>query len=336
MFLITFAISIVVARAFETFLSCDTMISANHWQQRLYGSVSAMAPVALATGYIDDALYLARGGSFARQAERPSSLQAPTQVALLPACQASCERSQGTSDDGHAAPVPGTGAPTANGLTPLEKLDAVDGITVLDRDEACRSLNLLTYCELFSEGYGECMARANELKENYGYDCEGWEDPRLRAIIDAREHPVIEYTPPGGEKRGMGHILSAPLGALLLTWGRLTATGGWSYVWAILQLAVGFLAYLLVHAYVLADPKDRGRLPVGLWAWVLGVPIGSVLCASGIAFILKYLMLGGLAAFGWFTCFAATACAAVGVAGTCWFYAVKLAEHAAQSAAAVD
>lgn len=311
LFLLTFAVSLAVGRAFEIVSSREALLTASQWQQRWYQTVVAMAPLALARAYVADVLHLAGGGDFDDRSRRIAATL-PKAPPLMDA------------DTGH-----GCAASTAGDAPPMST-PATSEPAPVARDETCRRLLMGMNCDLFADDVGTCLENRDRQAAAFEDQCAGWTDPFLR------EGPAPTYEPPASDSdRGVGHVIAAPLAGLLLAWQRLTFEGGWSYVWAILQLGAGFLAWLFVHAALFAEPTQRSLWPEGVWAWVLGVPIGTVLGASVLAFAMKYLMLGGLAAFGWLTCFAAAACVATGLAGLCWYLVVRLAEHAASNAASI-
>jgi hypothetical protein len=113
--------------------------------------------------------------------------------------------------------------------------------------------------------------------------------------------------------------------AFFATVGALVAAGG---VVGLAQLAMGALAVALIFRY-------RTKLGVGgmppIAAFFL-LPIAVIFAACLIAFALKSLMLGALAALSWATGLAASAAGATGVAGFCWYAIAKLGEKGAERA----
>lgn len=175
-----------------------------------------------------------------------------------------------------------------------------------------------------------CLTKAATAKRKFDEQCAGWVKPQL-GLFPAEgigmQDGVLRQPGHSGSS-GLGQKLMAPLVGVAAAWTRLTHAGGSSYFWTILQLVAGLAGFLVIYSWLANGASD------GLWFWLFGVPIGTIATASALAFAVKYIMLGALIGFGWFTCFAGLTCGATGVLGFIWLCVVKLAEHGVQGAVA--
>ena len=325
-FFLTFAVSLAVSQWVDGVLSEDSMSSAGEWQRDWYLAVARLAPLELGGNYLRDVFHVIEGGGI--------ELTEADMAAARGRHAEYVRAVKGTKCAGAEQETPDPPAPK----TAAEQLEG-SGVHVMTRDEECRALSLASYCDLAdTDNFAACVQRTEALRAEYEAKCTGWDDPRIEALARQQEAMRQQLELDGRQEtrsgdRSLGLILLSPLAGLARTWQRLTWDGGWAYVWAILQLGIGLAAYLALHAL---DGSTGSRWPRGLWGWIIGVPVGTIVCASALAFVLKYLMLGGLLAFGWFTCFAATAAGAAGVAGFCWFLFVELTKHTVSTVVTKD
>ncbi|WP_136660288.1 hypothetical protein [Nitratireductor sp. XY-223] len=326
-FFLAFAVSLGIGRTFEFLTSESTFEAALRLQQGWFNSVSTMAPLALATNYFGDIWVLASTG-------RAPVIEAPE---IQPASAE--DKPEQTEQDGT---VQCRLLPLSEQVKPQRMVDPVLEEAADTRDGLCSNLSLSRrYCldQLGSPTYDQCVAEQREIQEKFERECAGWEagiQRQLEVQEDLRrraaEHLESNPPPPVNDRRNIGELLSAPLFALVLTWVRLTAAGGISYFWAVLQLAAGLIGFLALYGPLFGD-RERGiYLPRGIGGWAIGVPIGTIVVASATAMILKYLMLLGLYLFCQVTSFAAFCCAATGTVGLCWYWTTKLAEFSTGAA----
>lgn len=158
----------------------------------------------------------------------------------------------------------------------------------------------------------------------------GWtpEDRQMsteKVIVPFQDTTTLSLAP---ERDSMNfEFVLVPFLALIRTFLQLTSEGGWSYLWISLQIAMGVPAFMLAFAYLESTPTETRYFPENVAARIILVPAGVVVAASVLAFGLKYLMLGGLMALGWFTGLSGACCGATGVAGFYFWCTHKFAEY---------
>ncbi len=297
-FLICFVLSLAVSKVFEFVTSKETYDAAAAVQATWKRSLEGYAPLSLATGYWQDVktVFTLRDKAFSTP-ETPKD------------------------------PVPGLPA----------------GPKVVPSNE-CRSLHLGMTLECRSTTLGDkwrskCREnRANaEKKFNAIPLCRAWNEQmlaerRFNDWVTRQSFARPKSSQPDDGKKGLMYLIGSPILGLLKTYLRLTQDGGWSYLWGALQLAMGVPAFMLVHSALASTPYQERYFPEHPIAWIIIVPPGVVVASSLLAFPLKYLMLGGLAALGWFTGLAGACCTATGVAGFCWWCSHKFAEYSVSEA----
>lgn len=337
-FVLGCCISLAVGKAFEFVTSVETYRSALVLQQRWYNSVDAMTPWTLASNYIADVTAFALRGDtdWTHSVSSRSGDKQTGQTENLSEKAVHCEALE---DSPVSKP------------NPVQAATAVDGnalsLTAGTRDATCRYLNGLAgksclpgigqvvcttgeACSSTDPRIAECIAESDAARRQFDDQCQGWTQQQLglspaesnRMLQDLGQRPVPE------RNSGMGQKLLAPLVGIAAAWTRLTHDGGSSYFWAILQIVTGFAGFLVFYAWIGDDGSE------GVWFWLIAVPIGTIVTASCLAFAVKYMMLGALAGFGWFTCFAGLCCGATGVMGFVWYCVINLTENGVQSAAA--
>ena len=161
-----------------------------------------------------------------------------------------------------------------------------------------------------------------------------WAPPNYQRVTSSPfdAAPLTGLAEPQHQEEVDGVWRIAPVGALYRTWTRLTYSGGWSYFWAILQLGVGLLGFMVAFSSLEGTTSSPRYFPEGIWGWLFGVPLGVVAAASVLAWCFKYVMLGGVIAFGWFADLAGACCTATGIGGFCWFCFHKFAEYSVAEA----
>ncbi|MDA4847285.1 hypothetical protein [Hoeflea poritis] len=314
-FLAAFVISLGIGRAFEYLTTKSTYDAALELQQGWFNSVSTMAPLALATNYFSDVLELASTG-------RGPVIEVPV---LQPATRED-EPGQSTGKSGHQCRL----LPVAEQTKKQSVAEPVSDSSPAINADYCRNLSLSRRScldQLGSPTYDQCEAAQREFQEKFERECAGWEAGIQRTLELQAELPMVSSSPPSNDRRGVGEVLSAPLFAIYYTWARLTASGGISYFWAILQLGAGLIGFLALYGPLFGDRQRGIYLPEGFGGWAIGVPIGTIVVASATAMILKYAMLLGLYLFCQVTSFAAFCCGAAGLVGFCWYWATELAKH---------
>ncbi|MEC9368332.1 MAG: hypothetical protein VX871_06510 [Pseudomonadota bacterium] len=191
-----------------------------------------------------------------------------------------------------------------------------------------------------------CDRLARELEESCkerrltkdGTACVNYDRNKVAVMrVQCPDHYHSSYNPrplptlpkaerPDWRKEGIKFYLS-PMLAVARTWNRLTYEGGISYFLAIVMLVGGLLGFMLVHVSFLSEARPRRFLPDNFWVGVVMLPLGIVAGASVVCFVLKYIMLGALALFGWITGLAGLCCAATGTAGYVWWISHKFAQY---------
>ncbi|MGE0846991.1 MAG: hypothetical protein AB7L41_12050 [Flavobacteriaceae bacterium] len=324
LFMLAVLASQVVGKWVESAADPQKLADARTWQQELYISTASLAPLALASNYFLDLLY------FATQYPKDASVPIGPSAGEIESMELAAARTRAaysTAKCDEPPPEPPKPEPAAEDNT----------LKPMDLDAECRMLRQSTYCDISNlEEYAKCTTRARPAQERYDSLCKGWEEAQNEAIRRQREitRQQMEMPPPPDPGRGrIGVIMMSPALALARAWNRLTYPGGWSYVWAALQLGAGLAGYFLIRAYNARGSREP-VLPRDFWGWGVGMPIATVAIASLVALVVKYLMLAGLLAFGWFTCFAAAAAGGVGFAAICWFFGVELLKQLAQNAVA--
>ena len=181
--------------------------------------------------------------------------------------------------------------------------------------EAPTSLVTLDYCE---------KARKRLANPKLPW-CEGEGPQGETATVEPEAvSPLLDDRP-----NAKGGGILAPFWALYRTWTRLTYDGGISYLYAFAQLGAGLLGVLLLTNLATNGRQTWPDHPVG---WLILFPAGLIGCASVLAFIFKWLMIGALTMLSWLTDLAAISAGAAGFAGFCWWVIVKLAEYSTQEA----
>lgn len=323
-----FFVSLALGKGVDVLLSADAMLAANRWQQGIYRSVSAMAPLSLASNYLHDLTLDYQHRPWGLSDSEIARMEDASDAALANASANDCVIAEETAAGAH---------PFSGGSLLLVADAGICRHTARASDPVCT--------HSIDAALPVLLAQAAEPESGSRPSLQDMESPPINDSIIIRDvddlkngggrplpgpaPPAPGYEPP--RDRTIGGILATPAVALLRAWMRLTYPGGWSYLWALAQLGAGFLVWRYIHGYVMAGPRRQGRWPDGLLGWAIGMPVGIVLGASAVAAVLKYLMLGGLAAFGWFTCLAGMACAAAGLLGTSWWLVVKFAEYASQA-----
>ncbi len=337
-FVLGCCISLAVGKVFEFMTTANTYRSALELQQRWYNSIDALTPWTLATNYLGDVTAFAlRGETNWSSADGSSSGKQQTERPENLADHAvHCEA---LKEEPNAKPV-SVPAKTAADSNTVE-------LTTATRDATCRYLNGKASrpclpgigqvectaegeCSSANPGVADCIAESGAARKQFDEQCEGWVEQQF-GLSPAESNRMLQdlgRQQTGGNSSSLGQKLIAPLVGIAAAWTRLTHEGGSSYFWAILQLVAGFVGFLVICAWLEEGGSE------GVWFWLVGVPIGTVVTASVLAFAVKYVMLGALFGFGWFTCFAGLCCGAVGVAGFIWSCIVNLAEHGVQNAVA--
>ena len=121
-----------------------------------------------------------------------------------------------------------------------------------------------------------------------------------------------------------GRGIQSPFWAFAVTGVRLwDATG----VVSLVQLALGALAFCVLNFW-----RTKGEtLFIGnFWLSMILAPIGIVLLASALGWVLLGVMKGALYALSWVTGLAATAAGATGVVGFCWLCVTELTKKGAE------
>lgn len=252
-FFIGFVVGLVVGQTVEYLLSEKTLKALEEAQSAWVVSVSAMAPLELATNYWSDVSRLLR----------PEPSVSPF----------TCEEEEALYEQQcliERSPMSGGAAPW------------------IDCDTLSRTLGT-------PERARACADRAAEIERQKTFKLE------------------------------RGKYL-APATALFVAWDRLTQDGGMSYVYAILQLGLGLLGFMVGYNLWV----DRRRfLPNSFIEWIIGVPVGVILAASALAFVLKWLMIGALAGFGQVVSLAGLCAGCTGTVGFCWFCFKQFTAYAA-------
>lgn len=325
-FLLAFAVSLALGRAFEYITSEKMQAAGLEWQQEWFNSVSTMAPLSLASNYFQDVLQLGSSGIAPHIAEPEKQT----------------EKAEDKSDETEPK-----GAVQCRLLPAPERLKqspAVDPVLenlAQTKENECLLLSLTRKGCLQYQGtdyYSTCTAEQDRINEQFERECAGWEAGINRQFEQMSELRRMEFEQrqanqnlPKKSPPSLGERASAPLRAIYYTWLRLTAAGGISYFWAVLQLGAGLLGFLALYGLLFGDRQQRRYLPEGFLGWTIGLPFGTIIVASISAMILKYLMLSGLYLFCEVTHLAALCCGATGILGLCWYWGTKLAEFSAGS-----
>ena len=121
-----------------------------------------------------------------------------------------------------------------------------------------------------------------------------------------------------------GHGLQSPFWALAMTGARLWYSTGFV---SLIQLGLGALAFCVLNFW---RSKGETIFLGDFWLTMILAPLGIVLLASVLGWVLFGIMFGALFALSWVTGLAATAAGATGVLGFCWLCVTELTKKGAE------
>ncbi len=308
-FILAFAVSLAVGRAFEVVLSDEQVIAAEKAQKQWIETLASFAPLSLVKGYAADFRAVMAGDLVYVAPEPPPTLtdEAQAEINAGAAAIAACNLAR-------FAPEPSAACADvfASGLSSSDCL-------VHPENPGCAALNACAEeRDTLFKTPPECVGVGDGALYNYLGVSRLNGDLASPLTVAPTESASVSVP-----------IYFAPIAATFRSVTRIIGENKVAPFIAIGQVAIGALAFLVIthigsNGARLGFDDALGNL--------LFAPACIVFLASLSALIIQWLMIGALGAFSWATSLAAACCGTSSVGAALWYCLKKLGEKGVEGA----